>query len=301
MAEIEIIIPSYNSHQTISETLESISIQTDMPSFHVTIVNDNGLPYDDIIKKYNFDISEINTGKNVGPGLARQIGIDSTNSKYIMFIDSDDVFYDDKSISSLYKKIERYNMNVVIGNFIYNRDNEVEIKEKDLIWLHGKIYRRSFLEENNVHFNETRYNEDNGFNRFIYLINTRIAYLDQIVYVYKENKNSITRKNDREYKYSGLEWYVYNINWAIDKALQNKVIETRLYGTIINTLFNMYNYYNELPDRFDKNKLIEWSVPIYKKYEKYYQECQRDKKIYEEKVEDIEDFNIFLELIKNIS
>ena len=52
MNDLEIIIPAYNSHKTITNTLESISIQENMPSYHVTIVNDCGENYEKIIKEY---------------------------------------------------------------------------------------------------------------------------------------------------------------------------------------------------------------------------------------------------------
>ena len=42
------------------------------------------------------------------------------------------------------------------------------IHKKSESWLHGKIYKRKFLEKNNIKFNESRYNEDVYFNELIF-------------------------------------------------------------------------------------------------------------------------------------
>ncbi len=299
MNEIEIIIPAYNAHKTIKKTLESIWNQKDMPSFHVTIINDCGLDYNEIISEYKkYPISEIKTPKNMGPGYSRQYGIDNTESKYIIFIDSDDYFYDNNSITLLYNKIERYNKDIIIGEFIYKRDSIKEIRKKDWIWLHGKIYRRKKLQELNIRFNDTRANEDNGFNRQIYLTFNRIGYLNTPVYVYEENEGSITRKNNREYKYTGLEWYTYNINWAIEKAGKNIADTGRLADTIINTLFNMYNYSLEFSEKERKENILRWCQCIYKRYEENKNICKPYIELYANKLKGKEKFYSFLEELK---
>ena len=106
---LEIIIPAYNAHKTIINTLDSILVQQNMKNFHVTIVNDYGKNYKEILKKYKdkMPIKEITTSRNVGPGLARQLGIDNSNSKYIVFIYADDTFYDELSLSTLSEEIKK--------------------------------------------------------------------------------------------------------------------------------------------------------------------------------------------------
>ena len=93
---IDVIIPAYNAHNTIEKTLDSILHQTISNMLNVYVVNDcSDKNYDEIIKKYKKDINikEIKISKNGGPGVARQKGIDLSNGKYILFIDSDDIFY----------------------------------------------------------------------------------------------------------------------------------------------------------------------------------------------------------------
>ena len=69
----------------------------------------------------------------------------------------------DFSPFSMYNKILKEDADILISNFIYRRDEKELIKEKNLIWLHGKMYKRKFLIDNSIRFNNSRANEDNGF------------------------------------------------------------------------------------------------------------------------------------------
>ena len=271
MNDLEIIIPAYNSHKTITNTLESISIQENMPSYHVTIVNDCGENYEKIIKEYKdrINLDEITTPTNSGPGFARQYGIDNTKSKYILFIDSDDSLYDKNSIQKLYQKIDKTRAELVISSFIYNRDGESVVRDRDSVYLHGKIYKREYLEKNNIKFNNSRSNEDNGFNSLVFLLGPGFIVIDDITYIYNDYKDSITRRNNREFKFTGLEGYSYNINWAIEEAEKRDANKESIGYKSLEGLIVMYKNYNELYGKYDTNKILEWSKKIYEKYLKY--------------------------------
>ena len=47
---IDVIIPAYNSHSTITRTLSSIAMQLNKDEIKVTIVNDGGNDYKEIVK-----------------------------------------------------------------------------------------------------------------------------------------------------------------------------------------------------------------------------------------------------------
>ena len=267
--DLSIIIPSYNCIDTIENTLDSIMMQELSINFETIIVNDcSKYDYSNIIKKYEnrLNIREIKTIKNGGPGVAREYGIKNSESKYIIFIDSDDCFYNNKSIIKMYDEIENNNLDLVISNFIYERDGLRTVKEKNLAFLHGKIYKREFIEKNNIHFYNTRQNEDNGFNRLVLLLEPKYSYLNEIVYIYKENPNSITRKNNRLYKFEGLEGLSYNINWALNEAIKRGHDSINIGLTALDTLIALYLYYLDLQNDYNVDKIIEWSKELYIKY-----------------------------------
>ena len=67
---IDIIIPVYNSQQTISKTLESIYKQTIQASVEVYIIDDGSKEsYDEILKKYD-KVHYYKYLDNKGPGFA---------------------------------------------------------------------------------------------------------------------------------------------------------------------------------------------------------------------------------------
>ena len=263
---IDIIIPVYNAKSTIRRLLYSISYQKNSDKFKVYLFNDcDLLDYSEDINIFSsfLSITELKLDKNSGPGVARQHGLNNSNGDYVIFIDADDYFYNPYAIIDMYRTIEVNNADLLVSNFIYQRDNEILVKKNNMVWLHGKMYKRSFLNKYNIFFNNTRANEDNGFNRLILFCKPKIAYINEITYVYSENINSITRKNNREYKLYGLEGYSYNMCWAMKEALKRNLDSTYIYSFSLSCLISMYFYYLELYGQYDCNCIINWSVPIY--------------------------------------
>ena len=269
---LNIIIPAYNAIKTLDKTLMSLCLQRTKYKFDVLLVNDKSdYNYQEIINKYQkyIDIKELSLNENVGPGLARQKGIEKTKSKYIMFIDADDYLYSPYSLEKLLNCIEESNADVVISNFIKERDNKRTIEEKSNVWLHGKIYKRDFIKVNNVSFNNTRKNEDTGFNRLLCLLGEKIRYLDTVTYVYQENCDSITRKDNRKYKFEGLEGLAKNMEWAYYEAKKRNVDNNMLKLHLLSTLTASYYYYNELYNQYDVSKIIKWYKNIYEESKEF--------------------------------
>lgn len=263
--KLDIIIPTYNAKETLERTLSSIAIQQGIEDVDVYLINDaSDYNYKEFIDYYSkfFNIKEITLDKNQGPGAARRVGLEKTNNPYIVFIDSDDYFFSPLSVKLLYDTIVETKSDLVVTDFLYERDNEKVIRPYNTVWLHGKIYKREFLEKNNITFNDTRANEDNGFNRLILLSNPNLYYLPKTTYVYYENKDSITRKNNRAYRLDGLEGYTYNLNWAMKKALERDLNKIDIALTALEVLVYMYHYYMEL----DNEKVINWSKETYRIY-----------------------------------
>ncbi len=285
---IDIIIPAYNAKKTIFKTLASITLQTIRNDLNVYIINDaSDYDYQEEIEffKDKLHVEELKLTVNGGPGLARDYGIDNSNSEYIIFIDADDVFYNCYSVESLYKKIKDSKLDLVISHILYERDKKREKYEANFTFMHGKIYRREYLENNNIRFNNTRANEDNGFNNLLLLLGINYGILDEITYIYRENCDSITRKNNREYKFLGLEGYGYNLTWALKEAIKRNANNCIISFNSYKYLLSFYYYYQIFINRKDKDKILEWSrnlKKIYLSYKKY------ENKLFNEKIEDIQ-------------
>lgn len=278
---IDVIIPAYNAHDTIERTLFSIAYQENVKDLNVYIINDASKS--DYSKEIGFfenfiNIKEVKLDKNVGPGVARQIGIDQSNSQYIVFIDSDDVFSSPFALKVLYENIQRTNADVIISSFYEELEDGTKIEHiDDSIWLHGKIYRREFLDKNKIRFNNTYANEDNGFNQLIFLHDSNIVNIDDFTYIWTFNKKSITRMNNYEYSFEGLEGYLYNMTWALDSAIKDECNDYKIASLAFSTLIATYYYYIEFKDNVNKDYLIKWAKRIYEISEEYPLQAEEEK------------------------
>ena len=269
---IDIIIPAYNAHDTIEQTLCSIAYQNIANLLNVYIIDDcSKKDYSDVVSFFeNFiNIKLFRLPENMGPGCARQYGIDHSNSEYIVFIDADDVFADSFSIQNLYNNIKENECDLVIGNFIEESSNQFYEHNNDLTWLHGKIYKRSFLEKYNIRFNETRSNEDNGFNQLILLCEPKMVFLNSKVYIWKNNSKSITRSNNHEYQLTGLEGFAYNINYALENGLERNCNLTNISNLAFATLISEYFYYLKYYDTEEIKKMLKQSKHTLELYNKF--------------------------------
>ena len=282
--KLDIIIPCWEAKETLDKTLSSIADQEGFSDFSVCLVNDcSSYNYSSFVKKYSkfFPIRELSLKKNGGPGLARNAGIKETKNPYILFIDSDDYLYSKRALSVLMNKLNQKDYDLIVSDFLYERDGERTIKKRNPVWLHGKVFKRSFLEKHHILFNQSRANEDGGFNRLIIFMNPIIGFVDQVTYVYSENKDSITRKNNREYRFKGLEGYTYNMKWAMEEAIKREGDPKEIARLAIDVLVRMYFYYMELYEQYDVSKLLEWSSEIYQLYNQF-----PNNKASEEEIED---------------
>ena len=274
---IDIIIPIYNARKTLELTLMSIKLQTIIDKINIYLIDDNSSEdYKDILNKYkDMNIIYIKLDKNNGPAVARQKGIEMSSSKYIMFIDADDLLYDADSIKKLFNKIEE-DYDYVVGITIDEKQNTQIMNESD---LHGKIYKREFLLKNNIKFNNTRIHEDNYFNNLVLLCEPKQKELLENIYIYVDNKDSITNIN-KEKEFENLEIYISNIKEIIEEATKRNIEKDLIIKYLIMKLKYINRIYNKLSEKQQeifKNWLKKYDI----KLEKYINNTQYDE-IYNE-------------------
>lgn len=304
---IDVIIPAYNAHDTIINTLNSILLQDISKILNVYIVDDGSdKNYNNIVNKFSkfLNIVELGLEKNSGPGFARQYGIDNSKSDYIIFIDADDIFYNNYSIKYMYECIKKNNLDIAIFDFI-EECKDIRIKHSnDDIWMHGKIYKRKFLLDNKIKFNDTRQNEDSGFNRLCMLCNPHVLFKNDVVYVWKYNENSITRKNKYKYSFYGIEGYAKNMVWVIKNAELKNCDKRKISKLIFKCLLEIYYYYLKYYDLKQSNLILGWCRDLniyFKKYEKILSEFDKKEIIYKQTIKIINDYTMLNYIISDIS
>lgn len=221
MPKISVIVPIYNVEKYLENCINSIIVQT-LEDIEIILINDGSTDKSyEIINKYKAIDSRIIVinKKNSGVSAARNSGLKVSRGEYIAFIDSDD-WIEQNMLEKLHKLGEKYNSEVVACNFksfndIYNTFNKYPIdegeyvgksviKEKILskvisgklktpVW--DKIYKKEFLQNNNIKFDEkiTRF-EDWYFIIEVYEKVHNLYYLDKNMYNYRIANNTLSNK-----------------------------------------------------------------------------------------------------------
>lgn len=124
---IDIIVPVYNTPiNDLKRCLDSISGQM-FRNYKVYIIDDGSLDevklfLDEYVSdKDNFIVKHVNNG---GVSRARNIGIDSSNSEYLTFVDSDDTV-EETFLEEAFSLISDNDLDVVIGGYNEVKNGEV--------------------------------------------------------------------------------------------------------------------------------------------------------------------------------
>lgn len=146
---VSIVMPIYNAENHLMKAIESVLKQT-YQNWELLLINDCSSDQSlKIIKTYEkFDdrIKCINNGENKGAALSRNIALKKSVGEYIAFLDSDDVWFEDK----IEKQLE-----FMIGNDIlmchgdYNFIDEKDFVLKTII-TDKEINYKKLLRENQI-------------------------------------------------------------------------------------------------------------------------------------------------------
>lgn len=227
-----VILPIYNVEKFLKDALDSLKNQT-FGDFEAFCIND-GSPDNSlkILEEYAKVDSrfKIISQDNQGQGVARNNALKLATGKYILFLDPDD-FLDRRALELVFNEFETYKPDIVQFDYsVYSESTSQLTYEKcfsknlkevlhyslknhqayvwsDIsqnilpqIWAAwDKAYRREFLEENKVLFAQNRRGEDNIFSFKSLLKAKKIVYLDEVLYIYRENQSSITHQLSFDY------------------------------------------------------------------------------------------------------
>jgi glycosyltransferase involved in cell wall biosynthesis len=273
---IDVIIPCYNAHKTLTRALSSVAMQTLIDRITVTLVDDASPDggYEDIIKPFEniMPINIVTLETNGGPGVARQAGLDNTDGDFICFIDSDDTLSTAYALHQMARAMIEHNMDVVGGQFIEEVENGNFVTHpKNMIWVFGKLYRRSFIERHLIRFNETRCNEDTGFNAVVNSLTQNIEHIPQTVYMWHFAENTITRSNKGEYTWAhGHRGYIENMIWACQEMRKRNINKELIRRHIVTVLCRLYFMHEEVIAKAPSEAAGSWEWIV-----RFYAECVR--------------------------
>lgn len=247
---LDLIIPVYKNKAGLYRSLFSIGTETYKKVF-VTIVDDcSGDNYDDIVEFFQkfFPIRVIYLQKNVGPGMARQAGLNAATQPYISFLDCGDTYITPTRLLECLNNVED-NPECVLFSWAHLEEKyDGQIGSSRFAYssffaghnrMHGKIYKRNFLIEHDITFSEegSRMNEDIGFNIIVRLCAEqafrkdgiqRVWHSEDDAVVWKVSGPSIVRADECAFYYrdqnkgmsiNGLHVLQHALNHNIDEDL----------------------------------------------------------------------------------
>lgn len=257
MGKISVIIPLYKGHSTLKQTLCSIAMQSIINETEIVIVNDcDGINYADILTKFDdLNIKYVTNPRNLGCGGARNTGIREAKNSYITFADSDDQFISSLTLEIMYNRIKAEGADMLAGAFEseMRQDNGIAIKkmERSMVWCHNKFYRRQFLLDNNLFFNENlRICEDTEFHQLLIDMGAKVAYTPFCGYLWRDNQKSVTHES----LYKNKWWFVKAVTEYLRECKNRGMGGEKVVHRTLQNLVVAYDYFQIVLDDTPENK-----------------------------------------------
>ena len=246
--KFSLIVPVFNVAEFLPECLKSIQDQSYM-NYELILINDGSTDSSGTICD-NFANVHLNAKvihkKNEGLSSARNTGLRISKGDFIWFIDSDD-WIKKNALETLVKYISKYDIEILTflhitykdGQKIHNSNyNKLEINLLDgasfinqndfypMVWIH--LYKRQFLHNNQLYFNEAIVHEDVDFSLTCYALVEKILFVPHALYFYRIRANSITTKINM-IRFKSLIELIRTCNNLKDSDIENSFLENRIY------------------------------------------------------------------------
>ncbi|MCD7808668.1 MAG: glycosyltransferase [Erysipelotrichaceae bacterium] len=240
MIWISIVIPVYNFGKYINKTLNSVINQPIFNLCEIRIINDGST---DNTKKVcmsyvnKYDNIYLHNQTNQGVSVARNVGIDQSLGKYILFLDADDTIIENFLSYDLID-ILKGNYDVIMFNYIISnidRDryaiqshyNDSEFVGGRPIYISGHfgsgLYNRNMLIQNDIYFKDgIKISEDQIFSMQAMYTAKKIKTSHIFSYIYNKNINSVSSSFNIDKKYHMVLAWQYLYEWAQENCVENK-------------------------------------------------------------------------------
>lgn len=311
MWDISIIMPLYNAEKYLEEAIGSLINQT-FSNFELLCINDCSTDGTSaILEKLclkDARIRVINNDTRQGAAVSRNLGITEAKGKYLVFLDGDDVF-DEDLLKASFNTAERTDAEIVLFDYMHVNSEDIYIKRKihhgdvyiarycrDVFCIKelqphefigfsaatcNKLYRRSFIDSNNVLFQNLPSSNDVFFSLYSLLVSNKIIVLnDERVMVYARDHHEvsrISRHRDPMCAYAAMEYLLKNLvnNDALDSVCNHYfyqlifILKGELYR---NRLTEVEQYFYDFLQKEGIARLLELAGEKYQSADTYVQE-----------------------------
>jgi len=203
--KFSIIIPAYNAEQFIQDSINSILNQT-YSNYEILVIDDCSTDNTyNIVKKYS-SIKLLQTPVNSRQGAARNIGLNNCSGDYILFLDADDILFDNLVLENLLTIIQEKNSPDIIycGMKITEKRELILMPDENNTskafrlgqnkWMNATslCLKNSMIQKHFIRFPENIRYEDVYFAFLAIEKAATYAYTDFITYLYINRDNTTT-------------------------------------------------------------------------------------------------------------
>lgn len=254
---VTVIVPVFNVADVLRENLESIIHQT-MKDIQIVYVDDGSKDGSwEILQEYAAQDQRmiLLRQEHKGAGAARNYGLSVAEGTYLFFPDSDDVC-DRRLLEKAVARAEETNADIVIykaGRFADGKPDEISFcadaykKEnfaKEIFsyednpkkifnsfqnWAWNKLFRRRFIQEQGICFQEIQRTNDLLFTGTAMVCAKRIALLDEMLYFYRTKRASSCQSTN---SIAPLDFY------CAFMALKSVLLARGIYGEVEESFVN---------------------------------------------------------------
>ena len=237
---LSVIIPAYNAVGSLAGCLDSVT------GFgaEVVVVDDGSVDGTaDVVRGYPGVI--LLSQRNRGVSAARNAGMDAATGDYLVFVDADDTVFP-QALERLNASLDSLEADIIVMRSLCGREERYSWQGRfyDGVYLTGKeiglsgyvrgsvcgcAFKRSYLQENGLRFNEHLCNaEDTVFFAMALSAGGCVVFKDIAFYCIDPRPDSASRNLD-----AGV---VARLGWALDAAshgIDDPIIRTRTCLSII--------------------------------------------------------------------
>ena len=289
MVKLSIIIPYHNeSNELIFPLYQSLNYQMGInwDDIEIIVSNNCDIPDDKTEFFAQFEniknrIKYIPGPKGSWMGQNRQNGLRIARGEYVIFIDSDDQMNSSVSLLTVLNAIksndDMYSSRIIQDHLTWNRGSVINAFPEDIpptnLVLHGKIYKRKWLVENNLYFCPyIRAYEDLYFNWLAFVIaDSKWVYVDTPFYYWKTRLDSTGRAMgtavDDYCNYYNEDSFIY-MYYANMRLKLNGELSEEFKGAIHMSIVTIYNQRYRIAGTLDYADHIaglilkEFDVPV---------------------------------------
>jgi glycosyltransferase involved in cell wall biosynthesis len=289
--KVSVIIPTYNIEKYINKCLNTLERQTLRPQeFEIIFIdgnsNDRTREFLEEYSRVHNNVKTIFCDENLGPGLARNLGLEKAKGEYIFFMDGDD-YIDVTTLERLLMIAYNQDADIVTAGFsrvnekeeiLFQRNDPSEYLVNKLTWVQrsfsllitpavwNKLIRRDLFEENNIKFPDCLHEDVYVSNQLFFYAKNVVNYND-FLYFWVKRSDSITDTISEEHIDGFLNSILIQRDFVLNKGgygLWRKLSDWSERGmmTVITLLINRISSYS-----LKNNKKFKLYKYLYSKIE----------------------------------